>query len=269
MLRGVFTAGWLLLLTMTEPLDTYLTIQPPQGDTFTLCLTERTHCTLGRATTNDLCLPDPQKFISREHCRLEKINGYWWVIDDDNGASRKPSASGTFLFSIDSNQEINIQENGRERLHNGDYFYIVAQILDDDVYQYWTFTFHDSEETTQELPSRPRLKGSSEAGIFYSLSTKTLVKASGEILSLPKLPTKLIRFMAQKNYARNHQATPCRFREMIEAVWEGEDGYGKHNSDITHLVWQIRKKIEADPANPHYIQNLMADGYILHIPIKP
>lgn len=54
--------------------------------------------------------------------------------------------------------------------------------------------------------------------------------------------------------------------ELIPAVWEGEDSFGKKNSDITHLVWQIRKKIESDPSEPRYLKNVMSDGYILEVP---
>ncbi|MEY3827973.1 MAG: hypothetical protein RLZZ148_2795, partial [Cyanobacteriota bacterium] len=54
--------------------------------------------------------------------------------------------------------------------------------------------------------------------------------------------------------------------ELITAVWEGEDSFGKKNSDITHLVWQIRKKIESDPSEPRYLKNVMSDGYILEVP---
>lgn len=256
---------------MTQPDRPYLEIQPPDGQPYTLCLKDLDHCTIGRDDDNDLCLPDPEKFISREHFRLEKINGYWWIIDDEHGASGRPSASGTFLYSTEKERDINVQENGRERLHNNDYFYVIARVVNDDDYQYWTFTFRDDEASTRELPGRivpPQHPQNN--GIYYSLSTRTLMKANGEILPLPKTPTVLVRFMAKKNQDRGGQPTPCRFQEMIEAVWgDGDKSWGKTNGDITRLVWQIRQKIETDPANPQYIENLMADGYIFKIPLRP
>ena len=131
------------------------------------------------------------------------------------------------------------------------------------------FKFYDDDNTTHEIPGRPAIATKkTDNSIYYSLSTQTLINANGEIISLPKITTRLIRFMAQKNLARGGEPTPCRFLEMIDAVW-GDESYGKEPKHINHLVWQIRKKIETDPSNPQYIKNLPADGYILHIPLRP
>ena len=254
-----------------QPERPYLELTSPDNEVFLISLKEQDIFTIGRHEDNDLSLYDPQKFISREHCRLQKDKGYFWIIDDDSGAGGKPSARGTFLRPVNGGEDINVQDKGRLRLHDGDKFYLIAKFLPpDDIPVFWQFTFYDAN-TTHNVSAKDVIisKQFAPCGtIAYSSASKHLVRSTGkrwEMLNLAPKPRALIRYMAQKNQKNQGQPVLCTYCELITAVWEGEDSFGKQNGDITHLVWQIRKKIESDPSEPRYLKNVMSDGYILEV----
>lgn len=260
-----------IVTNYTEPERPYLEFISPDNEKFTISLKDKDSFTIGRDTENDLPLNDPQKFISREHCRLEKEKGYFWIIDDDSGASGKPSASGTFLRPVNGGQDVNVQDKGRLRLHDGDIFYFIAKFLPpDDTPVFWQFTYYDFNTTRNGGTSLllPPKEVAPVGTIAYSFQSQHLVRSAGdrwEMLSLSPKPRALIRFMAQKNRENKGQGMLCTYAELIPAIWQGEESFGKQNRDITHLIWQIRKKIEEDPSEPQYIKNVTSDGYILEV----
>lgn len=53
-------------------------------------------------------------------------------------------------------------------------------------------------------------------------------------------------------------------REVVDAVWgEGAEADAMH---VRVLAWQLRRKIEPDPANPKYLVSEQGLGYRLHVP---
>ena len=55
----------------------------------------------------------------------------------------------------------------------------------------------------------------------------------------------LVRYMAMRNRQNGNIPVLCAYEEMIEAVW-GEDTHHTQ-ADITHLVWELRKKLDTGP----------------------
>jgi two-component system response regulator RegX3 len=47
--------------------------------------------------------------------------------------------------------------------------------------------------------------------------------------------------------------------ELCERVW-GRDGEGNVTT-LKNVVYRLRRKVEADPANPHYILTVAGVGY--------
>lgn len=254
----------------SETYQNYLEIITPEGKKFTFNLEDKEIITLGRDADNDIHLENPEKHISRKHCRLEKINNFYWLIDDDSEMmGGKPSASGTFIRLSNSQEYFNIQtrENNRIRLSDGDIFYLIAKIISpSDPPLYWQFIFHDANTTIQPpLPVSGNLSTPQEY-IAYSESLQTLVKVMGnkqEVIKLAPNPRSLIRYMVNKNLENNKQRTLCFYPQLIEAVWGKDDT--KYSGSVNHLVYQIRQKIEPNPAKPQYILNEKTDGYSLEI----
>ena len=225
----------------------------------------------GRSQENDFAINDPEKFISREHCRLISRTEYIWIYDDDGGAAGEASQSGTFVRSAKNpNQEIDIRKEGNKgyRLRDGDTFYLVGKVDDDNV-RYWEFTLREAQ-TTKNTISLTTIDLLQMDTLKYSLSLQSLVKGSNnEIIKLSANRRKLIAYMAEKNLANNGQATLCLFDELIKAVW-GDD-FTKTNQAINHLVLQIRKYIKdavaIEPSDSKYIESMAGSGYILNIDV--
>src|SRR5689334_13391927 len=64
--------------------------------------------TVGRAEDNDWVLPDPDRFISGHHVRIEYRHGEYWLADT--------SSNGTYINDSHTPQS----ESGSYALHDGD-----------------------------------------------------------------------------------------------------------------------------------------------------
>jgi two-component system KDP operon response regulator KdpE len=53
-------------------------------------------------------------------------------------------------------------------------------------------------------------------------------------------------------------------RELLQRVWGPE--YGSESDYLRTFVRQLRKKLEADPANPEYLLTVSGVGYRLRRP---
>ncbi len=58
----------------------------------------------------------------------------------------------------------------------------------------------------------------------------------------------------------------CTYDELIEAVWGDEPGHTE--TEVNHLVWSLRKKIELDK-EPKFLQTVSGLGYRLETQPMP
>lgn len=251
----------------------YLECKSPDGRHFTIPL--KSHFTskenegiftFGRSEENNFTINDPQMFVSREHCRLKTIKDFIWLYDDDQGAGGEASQSGTFVRPFGSRKEIDVREEGNKgvRLHDGDTFFFVGKVYGEEI-AYWEFTLNEESTRSNGSVFSPNL---SEADtIVYSWELKALVKNSyREIIALSGNQEKLITYMVNKNYANKGQAIPCSKKELKEAIWnDPSDVDERSDSDLAGEVYRTRQKIESNPSNPKYLQNIPQRGYILYI----
>jgi DNA-binding response OmpR family regulator len=82
-----------------------------------------------------------------------------------------------------------------------------------------------------------------------------------EITNLRPQEHKLIRYMDHRNRANGHSPVMCSYEELLEAVW-GKDS-SQTETEVIHLVWELRQKIEPDPKKPQFLQNVPKLGYRL------
>lgn len=237
----------------------FLEVSKPGAATFTFQFEDvikaknEPQVTIGRSRDNDLVLPDPDKKVSRQHCVLEGVAGYWWVVDES-------SSNGTFVQTNGSATEVDVRKNGRFQLTDGNVILILSQWIEPDQPVFWRLTFRDPQKT--ERVSEFQLPAHYE----YSLSQEKLFRvtsAEREEITLRPLERDLIHHMAERNQINEQQPVVCGYEELIEALW-GEP-FGKNNNDITRLVWGIRNKIEADSGQSKILQTVKGRGYLLDI----
>jgi hypothetical protein len=69
---------------------------------------------------------------------------------------------------------------------------------------------------------------------------------------------KLMRFLIQ------NKERLCSKDEIIQAVWGDQKSYeGVTDQALDQIFYRLRKKIEQDPQNPHYIHTIKGKGYKL------
>jgi len=81
-------------------------------------------------------------------------------------------------------------------------------------------------------------------------------------LGLSPQEHKLLRYMDQRNKNNNNVSVMCAFEELISAIWD-EFSETRTKNDVNHLIWGLRKKIENDPQNQKFLQNIRGMGYRL------
>lgn len=231
-----------------------LEVQDPDGNQYTIRLEQ--HCfTVGRSNDNDIVLPNPDKTISRLHCVLEQQANFWWVVDES-------SANGTFVQQGNHDTRIDVRQDGRLQLNNGDIILILGKLLEPDEPIFWRLTFRDSDETGRVAGFQPPVY------LEYSLSKQKLFWVNGrereEVLLRPQERT-LVHYMAEFNQANNNQPVVCKYTELIEAIWG--DPFGHTNNDVTRLVWGVRKKVEPDSGEPEFLKTEQGLGYSLKVKV--
>ncbi|GJD17065.1 hypothetical protein RIVM261_020210 [Rivularia sp. IAM M-261] len=229
-----------------------LEIQPPDGDSYIINI-EKVRLTVGRDTQNDIVLPNPKRTISRQHCVLEFNDNYWWVVDD------KPSANGTFV-KRGENQRIDVRTDGKLRLKDNDVIEILDKFLSQDKPVFWKLTFKNLENLTTNAVEQFR-----HVYLAYSFSQQKLwrVDDTSEAINLRPQAQKLIDYMAKKNQLNNNQLTVCNSEELIKAIYD--DAFERNNSDLAHLIYEIRKKIELDSHEPEFLKTEGRRGYTLKV----
>ena len=102
----------------------------------------------------------------------------------------------------------------------------------------------------------PRTEASDSTMTFGELSIDTAshtVKVSGEEVSLTPKEFDILAFLA------SNRGTVFSKEEIYRAVWQNE--YLLDDSNIMAFVRKIRKKIEPEPDNPHYLLTVWGVGY--------
>jgi hypothetical protein len=212
------------------------------------------HMTVGRfCEFNDIALePDPQHLVTRKvHCSVERDVEGWWVVD--NG-----SVNRTFL---ERGRTVEVV-TGRISLTDGDSIRVLGRLTEDGEALYWNLTFRDPLKTQ---PAAHEVSPSAAAHLTYDWVQAKLFFVNGEtrreITNLRPQEHKLIRYMDHRNRANGQSPVMCGYEELIEAVW-GSDS-SQTETEVIHLVWELRRKIEPDPKNPQFLQNVPKLGYRL------
>jgi Transcriptional regulatory protein, C terminal/FHA domain len=245
MKTGEFQGG--LLMEERWP---FVLITSPGGDQFRAELTTD-RVTIGRSDLfNDIALePDPQQLVTRKvHCVLEREADGWWVTH--NG--------GVNPTYVRRGSAVEIVE-GRTRLQEGDHIHLLGSLTETGDLRYWELTLHDPLRT-QPVKHAPRL-------IFleYDWIQARLFRVDGverqEFRDLPPQEHKLVRYMARCNQANGEVTVCCPFEDLLVAVW-GEASE-RTETDLTSLIYHLRKRLEPDPRTPRLIETVRGLGYRL------
>ncbi|KAB8314377.1 FHA domain-containing protein [Tolypothrix campylonemoides VB511288] len=113
----------------------FLDVKDPDGNEYTIKL-EQQYFAMGRSNNNDIILPDPEKIISRQQCVLEYEAKCWWVVDES-------SANGTYVQQSNNDTPINVRQQGRLQIKNGDVILILGRFSSGEEPGFWRLTFRD------------------------------------------------------------------------------------------------------------------------------
>jgi hypothetical protein len=236
-----------------DDLFPFLEVHGPDNQEFKIDLLKG-RITIGRfCDFNDVGLePDPQHLITRKaHCSIERDADGWWVVD--NG-----SVNRTFL---EREQSIEVVTS-RTLLMDEDNIRILGRLTEDGEAVYWVLTFRDPLKTQ---PANHKASPSGDTYLKYDWIQAKLFCLNGagrtEIINLRPQEHKLIRYMEHRNRTNGHVPVMCSYEELIEAVW-GKDS-SQTETNVTHLVWELRQKIEPNPKKPRFLQNIPKLGYRL------
>ena len=211
---------------------------------------------IGRQSNNHIVLYDPQKKISRHHCSLQYRKSRWWIVDDS-------SANGTFLQREIDRPEIDVRSEDAIALRSGDYILILGELNSAKQPVFWQLEFIDPGETSQVYNLQ------AIHSIEYSLSQQTLFRNFSrhrDRVSLAEQERSLIDYMSRKNYRNGDRISICEYDELIQAVWHN-DNFGRDRTNINHLVWRVRDKIELDSGEPQFLKTIKGRGYCLDIKV--
>ena len=212
---------------------------------------------IGRLSTNDIVLPDPQKNVSKRHCFLKFDDYAWWIVD-------RKSTNGTFVLRQDQDPiDVRLEPDCQLSLINGDTILIPCKFELDKPY-YWEFVFSDPDVTTNLEDGFNFFQPTAKLG--YSLSQEKLFNLTHnnkEEIKLSPKQRKFIHYMVFQNQENNNQPIVCSYEELIEAIWE--DKFNHSKNDVTLLAWHIRQKIEADSGEPQFLHTVPGRGFLLDI----
>jgi len=206
----------------------------------------------------DVCLePDPQQWVSRLHCFLEREGGAWYIHDN-------ATPNGTLLKHGD---EVEERIEGRSRLQDGDVIRILGSRGPSGP-RYWDLVFSDPFSTRQ---AEPRAVTRPVACVEYDAIQAKIYAREGdrrrEVRDVSPKGHQLIRYMAQRSDATGGTPVACTHDELIEAVW-GDPATWNHRRSYTKenlrdLISDLRQRLETDPSNPRLLEAVQGFGYRL------
>jgi hypothetical protein len=222
----------------------------PNGESFTVELA-KDRMTIGRFREfNDIGLePDPQQLVTRKaHCVIERESDTWWV--KDNG-----SVNRTFVLREQTMEVV----DGRMPVQDGDAIRILGLLTENGAPLYWELVFRDPLRTNRVVGE------SAHAYLEYDWLQAKLFQIKGthrlEIRNLRPQEHKLIRYMDQRNRTNGYVPVMCTYEELITAIWGDEIGHIE--TEVNHLIYELRQKVEPDPNEPRFVQAVRGLGYRL------
>lgn len=240
-------------------------VRAPDGREWTVDL-DSDRLTVGRATPSsrpDLVLePDPQRWVGRLHCSVEKSDGLWWLTD--NG-----TVNGTLVWRDGVEERV----IGRRRLDDGDVIRIVGDLTDDQLL-YWELRFVDPHRT-QSAPVDLRNLIAPGEGMCLEydwVQARVYRNQDGvqtEIAGLRPQAHQLIRYMSEVSRKNGGTPVACSYAELIRALWGEREEWEPYRTyteqDVRYVVSDVRRLIEPDPANPCLLETVRGFGYRLVI----
>ena len=228
----------------------FLEVSGPDGQQFRVELAHD-RVTIGRFEQfNDVALePDPQQLITRKvHCAIERDANGWWVVDNAS-VNRTFVRRGSVVEAV----------LGRASLTEGDSIRILGKLTEAGDPFYWELAFRDP------LGTRPAGRAPHIAYLEYDWIQARLFRVDGphrqEIHDLRPQEHKLIRYMDQRNRANDNVPVMCTYEELLGAIW-GEELHHTE-TEVNHLIWELRKKLEPDPKEPRFVETVRGLGYRL------
>lgn len=199
--------------------------------------------------------PDPEKWVSRVHCLVERGGGGWWLVDND-------PPNGTFVRRGASFDRV----SGRRRLADGDIICIPAG-LGSEGPRWWQLAFADPFATRRTDNDFAHVAPCAH----YDWVQARLFRCEGgsplEINGLTAHAHMLIRFMVHRSEQNSGSAVACTHEELIGAVWGEPSEWPKYRTytvtNLRDLVYGLREKLELDAANPVVLETVPGVGYRL------
>lgn len=192
--------------------------------------------------------PDERRWISRRHCRIERQGSGWVVVDEG-------SRNGTFVRRAGTLTRV----AERTPLASGEAVVLLAG-MDAAAAVYWELALHDPELT--EPAPFDRFPAAVDYDWVEGRVFVTDGPARAEVPGLRPQEHRLIRHLVARNRDAGGAAL-CAHDELIAAVW-GEEPHAPHTrEDLARLVYDLRRKLEADPARPRLLQTVRGFGYRL------
>ncbi len=241
---------------MKESNQPWLEVLSPQGKRREIPLTQD-RMSIGReGYLSDLPLgPDPNSFISRSHCYLERKHSGWWLTENGKNA--------TLLRQNNELEEI----RGQVLLSDGSTFCILGVVDENSARLYWSLTLHDPGQT-QSDPSPLSVPLS----LKWDRARGTLMRLQGkhsEDIKLTPREWKLIDYMLERNRHACNAPVLCTNDELLVAVY-GEPlekikgRLAQPKDSLRHFVGGLRQKLEVNPGEPRFLVGHREQGYILY-----
>lgn len=252
----------------------HLQIHSPTGRKWTVELTGP-RMTIGRPTPDtrpDIPLePDPMRWVSRDQCELQEEGGSWYLCDNRDDDRRKVNPT---RLRLAGEGPADHAVTGRIALGHGDVIRIRGLQTEEKQELYWQLAFINDSSATISDPYQTRGSETSteppesaQDCVEYDFIRAGLFRRCGPRrveVSLTGQQHTLVHHLAEASRDNGGGPVACSYAELIEAIW-GPDPYGKTTQNLRDIVFDLRKKLEPEPGDPHLLQTVAGYGYRLNL----
>ncbi|MBV9689270.1 MAG: winged helix-turn-helix domain-containing protein [Ktedonobacteraceae bacterium] len=239
-----------------ESKQPWLEVLSPEGQRREIPLTQD-RMSIGReGYQSDLPLgPDPNSFIFRSHCYLERKHSGWWLTENGKNA--------TLLRQNEELQEI----RGQVLLSDGSTFCLLGLVDENGTRLYWSLTLHDPGQTQSDPFPR-----SAPLSLKWDRARAALWRLRGKQTEEIQLTThewKLIDYIFERNRCARNAPVLCTDEELLVTVY-GEplekikERLAQPKDSLRHLIEGLRRKLEVNPQEPRFLVGHRGQGYILY-----